>query len=557
MSNIFYSGVDENLQAELNARGRSGYNRDTKDLRFILEKVANVELIAYKNSVALPNEIVGSLGGDSVIGGRYLPTGPEGFLNDSKTYNVTGVAFDTKTNRAYDSGSTFIDSSRRTGPFITSADINIGDHSMGLLNKASVMITIPNPARDLDEFEDTWLRPGRYVRMNVQHPDSAVITDGLLATGSLPNEEKLKKLYPNLKLDKDLNEFTTRIRKFNLTSFEGLITTFEFSYQASGQVDVTISLTGTSNTYTDVAMYLPGATPEEPAKPTKTAEVTLDPVISTTTPPPDPAGKPSFYTALYTKVDNLIKEKTGDSTPKTTGCIQYYGSNVKETATDQYIVFGERYATVGTQPATGTNFSRYITLGALIQFINDYPVQNITGSLPMAAVICSDKACRSNYYDYITSCNPDDILLLQKDPAVVSETNMSVYGIDSNDTPPTAILTYYKDLVNDTLKLTPLVSIEQNTTVWPGVDEFVTELKTKVIYPSRILINLELIQDILLGEEDVKTKKRSGGITAGGTTGFTLKRFLSKISSNINYATGGAISLKLVTDPKNLIRYNC
>ncbi len=127
MSNIFYSGVDENLQAELNARGRSGYNRDTKDLRFILEKVANVELIAYKNSVALPNEIVGSLGGDSVIGGRYLPTGPEGFLNDSKTYNVTGVAFDTKTNRAYDSGSTFIDSSRRTGPFITSADINIGD----------------------------------------------------------------------------------------------------------------------------------------------------------------------------------------------------------------------------------------------------------------------------------------------------------------------------------------------------------------------------------------------------------------------------------------------
>jgi hypothetical protein len=430
---------------------------------------------------------------------------------------------------------------------------------MGLLNKATVMISIPNPARDLDSVEDIWFRPGRYVRVDIKHPDSAIITKNLLSTGSLPNINKLKELYPNLKTQQDVTEFSNRILQMNAASFEGLVTSFDFSYLPSGQVDATISLTGTSNTYTDVSMYLPGAAEEKPPVPKKTTEVTIDPIIPTESKPPAPetiTGKSSFFNLLYTKVDKLIIEATNESTPISTGCITWKSENVKTPVTDQYIVFGERYPSVNIfngqhDIRSNSNFSRYITLGALIQFINDYPVQNITGSLPMAAIICSDKECRSNSYDYITSCTPDDILFLSNTPDNISEYNMSVYGIDDTGQ---EILAYYKNLISDTSRLIlgkQLAGKDINNSNWPGLDEYITEFGDSVLYPSRILINMELIQEILLGNEDAKTKKRVGGMTVGGSSGFTLKSFLSVISSYINYASGGAISLKLVSDPKD------
>ena len=59
---IFYTEVDSNLKKELNARGRSGFNRSAKSLNFMLDKVANVQLAAYDGSDR--NTIIG----DSVIG---------------------------------------------------------------------------------------------------------------------------------------------------------------------------------------------------------------------------------------------------------------------------------------------------------------------------------------------------------------------------------------------------------------------------------------------------------------------------------------------------------
>ena len=91
MSNIFYSGVDVNLREELNARGKSGFSRSTADLDYMLGKIANIELIAYKNSVAVDNEEVDRLGGTTVRDGRYLPTGTDGFLNDSKEYVINQI----------------------------------------------------------------------------------------------------------------------------------------------------------------------------------------------------------------------------------------------------------------------------------------------------------------------------------------------------------------------------------------------------------------------------------------------------------------------------------
>ena len=551
MSNIFYSNVDANLISELNARGKSGYTRTTKDLQFMIEKIANVELEAFDDPTT--KNVIDTIGGNSSRVGRYLPTGPDGFLNDDKKYEISSVEIDPLTNKATDRTDTKTDSSRRTGPIITDVEINLSDHSMGLLNKASIQLSIPAPERDLDTIEDIWFRPGRSVRISITHPDSAIITGTKLSGDGLPKYDKLLKLYPNLKDPTVEQDFKRRVLSMNSSMFEGLITSFEFSYLASGVVEASISLTGTSNTYTDVSMYLPGAAEIKPPDAKKSFEVTFDPVTTPSTEEEtQPPGKSSFYSLLYETVNKRIIEVAGENTPKISGCIAYKPSD--NMITDQYIVFGEKYPAITPTPPnllTNTipsNFSRYITLGALIQFINDYPVANITGSLPAAAIICNDNTCCSNSYDYITSCTPDEILFLSNKPDVINDQNMSVYGTTSSGplsvgTSIQSDLAYYKDLISDTLKL----KYYKESDSWPGLNG--TLNGRTILYPSRILINLETIQEILIGIEDTKTKKRTNGITSGGSTGFTLKYFLQIISGRIEYAAGGAIRLQIVSDP--------
>jgi len=165
--NIFYSQVDLNLQAELDARGKAGrFDRSNASLNYMLEKVANVEIIAMKNQkhVDLTNDddknILHRLGGKSVRSGQYLPTGNNGFL----TERVTKV-----TDPQLPSGSAnVINSSYRIAPFITSAEMKFADHSAGpsgYVNEVTVNIVIPNPDRDLDFMESVYARPGRAVTM--------------------------------------------------------------------------------------------------------------------------------------------------------------------------------------------------------------------------------------------------------------------------------------------------------------------------------------------------------------------------------------------------------
>ena len=280
--NIFYDDVDPNLQIELNARGQAGLmDRTNKSLNFMLGKIANAQLTAYEGtgsaSKPVPIENFGVIGGGSVTSGRYLPSGPDGYLRDrdisriqTQFYGDPGTLTDyeqelrlSKTagrpdpiGRAYDKPVTFRDTSRRIGPYLTGVDVTIGDHSMGLLNKATVQIVIPNPERDLDLIETTWFRPGRFVRIDIEHPDSALvsydITAGLLTTGSVPNKEKLKELYPGW----DIDALQKQIRRMNVFTFEGLLTSFDFSYTGEGSVEASLSLTGTSNVYADISMYL-------------------------------------------------------------------------------------------------------------------------------------------------------------------------------------------------------------------------------------------------------------------------------------------------------------
>ena len=95
--NIFYSQVDGAVQTELNARGNSGKNRTTRDIDFMVGKLANVQISAYNTGSADPQSLIaepyGTLGGTKLTTGRYMPSGDGGFLTNP-TYIVTSIITD-------------------------------------------------------------------------------------------------------------------------------------------------------------------------------------------------------------------------------------------------------------------------------------------------------------------------------------------------------------------------------------------------------------------------------------------------------------------------------
>jgi hypothetical protein len=558
MSNIFYSNVDRNLQTELNARGLAGKtDRSTDALNFMLGKIANVRLTAFEgnsNKTPIVKEY-GVIGGETVREGSYLPNGPDGFLSD-KTYTTSSIVFDStgKAQKVY--SPPINDTSRRTGPFISNVDIQIGDHSMGLLNKGTIQISVPNPTRDLEGVESTWMRPGRFIRVEIQYPRSAVITasdkykntkestDGKLQPTTLPKPEVIKERYP----DWDVNELLNQIQFMNKFQFEGLITSFNLSYTESGQVDITFSVTGTSNVLTDITMLTP-TTAKKPAKPTIEQNAELNPTYTTVNSEKTDTGE-TPNTQLYQTIIEEITRFENRHIPVsqqniTTGFIRTAPS------TDQFILLGQPYnptvnddgitqivadlnAVTGPESASSKAFAtrltknneqeasknvyhRYITLGYLVELVNRFVVTNIQGSTPFAKIICDDVLCYSNYLPLLTSCTPNDILFMPKIGTEI-ENDINCYGP----------VRFYQSATNIYGQ-------------WPGV--YAKEGSTDtVIYPSRILINVEVIQTI------------TNSLSANNTRNFKLKDFFAGISSKIQYATGNAIELKLMSYPSDVTK---
>jgi hypothetical protein len=139
----------------------------------------------------------------------------------------------------------------------------------------------------------------------------------------------------------------------------------------------------------------------------------------------------------------------------------------------------------------------------------------LKGTVQFTELICDDAICFSHYVENLVSCKPDEILLLPKNTA--TDYDMNTYGD----------LKYYQKFT------------DSPKNPWPGVYEK-TSAGNGVLYPSRILINVNVIQTIL------------DGISAKNTKNFTLKTLMASISSKIKYATGDAIDLKLVSFPNDL-----
>jgi hypothetical protein len=533
--NIFYTEVDGNLQKELNARGKAGFSdRSTDAINFMTGKIANVEIIAYSKNEALPKNAVGRLGGLEMQTGRYMPSGPNGYLSDVNLekgevdYYTDATAAEQRqlkpddkdivVGNAYLKKTKFIDSTKRIGPYITDININIGDHSMGLLNKASINIVIPNPMRDLDIIEQTWFRPGRYISIDIEHPQSAVITKQTLLPQTLPNRDKLKELYPNWPID----DFEKKISKMNAVRFEGLITSFDFQYSVDGTVTATLSVTGTSNVYTDISMYIDTDKTKEQ---TETQAASPDDVKS--------PGRPEFYDILYNRVKTIMKEKIGETLTNNWILPFTVKDGKNPSNTDRYILVGEPYppytvnpSTTGPQPQTKQNI--YITLGALIHYINEYVLTKAEGSVKNPEITHTDAACFSNYYENLVSCDPDSVLLLPPASNIPADPiSAGLVQLPKQDCNVYGQLIYFN-------------TYDQSVTKWPGVYDKSTTYGR--IYPSRIFLNLESIQSVVNSLSEKQTKD------------FSIATFITNISGMISTATCNSIQLKLVTHPSDQTR---
>jgi len=530
MSEIFYTQVDSNLQDELNARGAAGrFNRTGKDFDFMLGKIANVGLIPYKDQKRSIDNIIpgGTIGGSELRSGEYLPTGPNGFLSDRKykyTQNITNPdATQTATVEER------VNTSRRIPPFITSLDVSIGDHSMGLLNTATVNMTIPNPQRDLNFIESVYFRPGRYVTVVIQHPESAIITrdqnNGLLTDEVLASTKTIEELFPGVSEDK-----IRKYQKMNSYYFEGQITKFTIDYQTDMTVVATLTMRGASNVYTDLQLTTNTETQEtdqkNAANPNKPTEEPSVPEISEEEEQTLNAIRAfTFYGQLSREVDSLIfgsnlspeqrialisgmQNVKIPPAPKKGFIVDTSDADLKyKNPVTRTVIWGE--------PFKGKGYQRYISLDWLIDFLNRVIISKMLKNNENAQIIFtqSNDLCVSNYYFKLISANPNKIIL----------PGAQQYGD----------LYWFSELQGD---------IENNQ----DYPLFNDAIFNRISYPGRILLNMELIQ------ENIKILGANGNLT--------VNELLALISGDINNATGGAIQLKLITHPEKsdfLLYYDC
>ena len=428
MSTIFYSQVNKTVQKELIARGTAGTtNRTTAAIDYMVSKIANVLIEAYDTKPTADTKAMpgfGTLGGTTVRAGAYMPSGETGFLNDKKR------------------------PANRIPPVITGLSIAINDQSKSYINKASVTILVPDATTDMDGdfgMEAIYCKPGRYVKIAIIHPASALLTPGILEDDGLPSTDFLKTLYPNTD--------ATSLRKINELYFQGRITTFSYTYNSDGTLALTFELIGTSNTYADILVYVdnkPNATPTG----TKTENQVT-----------------SLYASLSDEV-NAIK-KTYEE--KGINDFEHLVANT----TDQSILVGKPYVIGNTNSST----TRMVSLGYLIQHINT----KLTTAVG-ARIHCDDIVCKSNYYERLVSAKPLSLLLWRGKTDLLHDT----YKFD--DLSPTNAATF-----NASLQMFPGIKKADIKT-----DGFsVVSANSSYSLPSRIYIDLELIRALI---EKIETK---------------------------------------------------
>jgi hypothetical protein len=121
------------------------------------------------------------------------------------------------------------------------------------------------------------------------------------------------------------------------------------------------------------------------------------------------------------------------------------------------------------------------------------------GNVANPLIVCNDSNTFSNYYDSIVSCDPENILLL---PKQINNVNIDfTTGLPFPDCNVYGKLAYYSGVYT--------------TEEWPGVYE--KGGVTGKMYPSRIFLNIEMIQELVATMSEKNTKA------------FTVAAFLAAI----------------------------
>lgn len=536
MNQIFYSQVDPNLQEEMRRRATAGKtNRSETALRYMTEKIANAELIAYDGNRRDDDKIVHQLGGKTVLSGEFLPGGDYGFLSDRKyTLEETRWATTVKNGTVKVSPNTTRDdsvsnSSYRIPPFITTAELAINDNTRGLTNKATINITIPNPDRDLNFMESIYARPGRYCALTIAHPETALMTRevagiyGMLDSGSMPPIEVLQKNFPDIAKNYD------QLRKMNQVQFEGLITSFEYQYNQDGSISMTVYILGTSMVYTDLSMIMQTGTADE----TQASGSLLIEQAK------------SFYQALYDEITyrigggiaNQLRIAKLTGIPVTPSIVNQ-PTIINTTTPDDKTVNRPGVVLHGVTSVTG-NTSIYANLNHIINFLNSKIISKLNGVLAKPMIYCDIfHDVGSNFYSNVCSSDPANILLSGHYATPSSNSSPDCYGTVSKDSKTIGKSWLVNaDLLKDATSNSNIIS-----TFYPSTLEQ-TDLKTvnetAISFcgrPGHIFINLSVIETII--NDLAKTKDT-----------FTVKAFLEKLGGEINTATGGAINMQLTADP--------
>ena len=500
MSDIFYSELDKNLQAELNARAGAGYRRTTADLNHMIGKIANITITPYTSPDKKTVITEAILGGHGMRGSKFLPSGDNGYLSGNPHF-----ASQTNASR---SGKLL-----RTPPYVTSAEIAIGDHSMGLLNTATVNITIPDP-HDIEFMEAIYFRPGRCVEVTIEHPASAVIS----AVKSLA-PRTLKELDSQTSGSAD-PVFDGKYRQLNKVTFEGLIVSFSFDYQADLSVTATISLRGTSNIYPEVSLMI-NPSIKAPAKAEAIVEETADQKAArlASEKAKEQAALAADAQTFYTNLKNLVegakwagRNNDVSKAPITTPQVIDLRAELSLKPPDQRLPVELENLAIGLIGIPGSlknETQQYVSLACLVSYINKYCLEKLktadgaTSSLPFAKIIFDITTSKGIAYDakYYKSADPLQI--------------------------------FFPDIENRTY----------GTQVWyPG-----TKLPAfahregpgaiKYCVPAAIMINLNVIKTIT---DKLVTEKT-----------FTIGEFLKEVSKKVYDLSGGSIELSLVTHPED------
>lgn len=466
MSDIFYSQVEQQVADELQARAAAGKNRRSdKELQFILGKVANISIEAYEQDFLLSSNrsdqqpmANGVIGGRTVTNSSFLPTGPNGYLN-----NV----------------------SRRIPPVITAGSISISDASLGALNEATVNILVSD-INGFEDFERVFLRPGRNIIMRLEHPESAVLTENAVIQVKRPKRQ------PDTAASPSALSYDTEPQKLNQVKFEGLITTFNTTWNADATITVTLNIRGRTSTFADIHLSQFSNASENEQKNESTTFSTSKFKLYESESKTNPNNR-----TIITTITQDFEEIRNNSTN---------GSYIR--GTTRYL-WGELFPVEDNDKSKKEDvISKFISLSTIIQ-----KILGIIGSSGLSGKTALDVGTlqlfdQTNGYEQLKSADPTRVLLYQGTSRVQSSTYAGrkalplvkpvTDGFIRND------IGYLENIFISITELEQIYkALEKSKTI--TVKDFLNEISDTVKFLTGDAINLKLVPITIQGEQTQST----------------------------------------------------